>query len=85
MGGMILTLTHPDYSGTQPHLSTYGEFLKRLDGVESAWRALPSEVALWWRQRFQTHLTIKNGVPLLTGPGSARAAIRRVSEEALAK
>jgi hypothetical protein len=85
MGGMILTLTHPDYSGTQPHLSTYGEFLKRLDGVEGAWRALPSEVASWWRQRFQTHLTIKDGVPLLTGPGSARAAIRRVSEEALAK
>lgn len=85
MGGMILTLTHPDYSGTQPHLSTYGEFLKRLDSVEDAWRALPSEVALWWRQRFRTHLSIKDGVPLLTGPASARAAIRRVSEEALAK
>jgi len=85
MGGMILTLTHPDYSGTQPHLSTYGELLKRLNDYECAWRALPSEVALWWRQRSQTHLTIKEGVPLLTGPGSDRAGIRRLSEEALAK
>ena len=85
MGGMILTLTHPDYSGTQPHLSTYGELLKRLNDLERAWRALPSEVALWWRQRSQTHLTIKDGVPLLTGPGSDRAAVRRLSEEALAK
>jgi hypothetical protein len=85
MGGMILTLTHPDYSGTAPHLATYGELLKRLKEVEYAWRALPSEVALWWRQRSQTVLTIKDGVPLLTGPGSDRAAIRRVSEEALAK
>lgn len=85
MGGMILTLTHPDYSGTQPHLSRYGELLKRLNDLECAWRALPSEVALWWRQRSQTHLTIKDGVPLLTGPGSDRAAIRRLSEEALAK
>jgi peptidoglycan/xylan/chitin deacetylase (PgdA/CDA1 family) len=79
MGGMILTLTHPDYSGTQPHLSTYGELLKRLNDLECSWRALPSEVALWWRQRSQTHLTIKHGVPLLTGPGSDRAAIRRLS------
>jgi peptidoglycan/xylan/chitin deacetylase (PgdA/CDA1 family) len=85
MGGMILTLTHPDYSGTQPHLSTYGELLKRLKDLECSWRALPSEVALWWRQRSQTHLTIKDGVPLLTGPGSDRVTIRRLSEELLAK
>jgi peptidoglycan/xylan/chitin deacetylase (PgdA/CDA1 family) len=85
MGGMILTLTHPDYSGTQPHLATYGELLKRLNDLECSWRALPSEVALWWRQRSQTHLTIKDGVPLLTGPGSDRAEIRRLSEEALVK
>jgi len=85
IGGMILTLTHPDYSGTPPYLSKYGELLKRLTDLECAWRALPSEVALWWRQRSQTHLTIKEAVPLLTGPGSDRAVIRRVSEEALAK
>jgi peptidoglycan/xylan/chitin deacetylase (PgdA/CDA1 family) len=85
MGGMILTLTHPDYSGTQPHLSTYGELLKRLNDLEYSWRALPSEVALWWRQRAQTHLTIRDGLPLLTGPGSDRAAVRRLSEEALAR
>ena len=42
IGGMILTLTHPDYSGTEPHLSAYGELLKRLKDVEGAWRAPPS-------------------------------------------
>jgi peptidoglycan/xylan/chitin deacetylase (PgdA/CDA1 family) len=85
MGGMILTLTHPDYSGMEPHLSAYGELLKRLNDVECAWRELPSEVALWWRQRAQTSLTINDGVPVLTGPGSDRATVRLISDEALAK
>ena len=60
LGGMILTLTHPDYSGDDEHLSTYEELLKVLSDFD-AWRALPQEVAQWWRERAGLKLTIREG------------------------
>jgi peptidoglycan/xylan/chitin deacetylase (PgdA/CDA1 family) len=84
MGGMILTLTHPDYSGDPPHLSAYEELLKRLNDIADAWKALPSEVAHWWRQRARLRLRTDDGVPRIVGAGSERAAARLLSEEALA-
>ena len=84
LGGMILTLTHPDYSGEEPHLSAYEELLKRLSDIEGGWRALPSEVATWWRERARMRLSIKDSTPVVEGPGSQRAVIRRLSEEPMA-
>ena len=84
LGGMILTLTHPDYSGVEPYLSAYEELLKRLNDLQHAWRALPSEVAAWWRRRAAMRLSIADGAPLVTGTGSERAVVRRLSEEPLA-
>jgi len=55
---MILTLTHPDYCGTGHYLAQYEALLKRLAEYD-AWRALPSEVAQWWRQRDQMSLSIE--------------------------
>ncbi len=85
MGGMILTLTHPDYSGAPPYLSKYEELLKRLKDMEGAWHALPSEVATWWRQRSQMTLAIQKGIPTVQGLARERAVIRQLSDEPLAK
>jgi peptidoglycan/xylan/chitin deacetylase (PgdA/CDA1 family) len=84
-GGMILTLVHPDYCGAGVHLSTYEELLKNFADLEGAWRALPSEVAQWWRQRSGMHLRVEGDKPLISGAGAERAAARRLSEEPLAK
>jgi peptidoglycan/xylan/chitin deacetylase (PgdA/CDA1 family) len=83
LGGMILALTHPDYSGADEHLSTYEELLKVLSDFD-AWRALPLEVAQWWRERASLKLTIREGKPLIEGLAARRASARRVSEESFA-
>jgi len=83
LGGMILTLTHPDYCGDGAYLEAYRELLKRLGEIELAWRALPSEAAAWWKQRTQLQLHVENNRPLITGPGAARATAVRLSDQPL--
>jgi peptidoglycan/xylan/chitin deacetylase (PgdA/CDA1 family) len=83
LGGMILPLTHPDYSGDDENLPAYEELLKVLSDFD-AWRALPREVARWWRERAQMKLTIKEGKPFIEGLAGKRAVARRVSEESFA-
>jgi hypothetical protein len=84
IGGMILTLTHPDYCGDGVYLEAYRELLKHLAGIEAAWHALPSEVARWWKQRTQLRLQVENGRPSITGVGAACATALRLSEQPLA-
>ncbi|HXN87327.1 MAG TPA: hypothetical protein VN867_14730 [Candidatus Binataceae bacterium] len=84
LGGMILTLVHPDYSGDKTNLRAYEELLKILAEFDNAWRALPAEVAQWWRERAQMKLIIKDGMPCIEGDGARRASARRVSEESFA-
>jgi hypothetical protein len=84
IGGLILTLTHPDYCGEGVYLQAYVELLKQLAEINSAWRALPFEVAGWWRQRAQLRLHVENGRPIISGPGAARASALRLSEQPLA-
>ncbi len=86
VGGMILTLTHPDYTGDGRYLAAYEELLRMLADLPSAWRALPSEVAGWWRERSELQLRIEDGgQPTLHGRGLRRAAVRRLSEHPLAR
>jgi hypothetical protein len=84
LGGMILALTHPDYMGKGRYLAEYEELIRRLSSIENVWRALPSEIASWWRQRAQSELVIENGSPRIIGPASDRAVAVRLSEEPLA-
>jgi peptidoglycan/xylan/chitin deacetylase (PgdA/CDA1 family) len=51
--GMIVSLTHPDrgYLGDPEKRSLYGEFLDAMAERPGLWRALPREVAGWWRSR----------------------------------
>lgn len=83
--GMILSLTHPDYCGSQPYLSEYEALLKHLGSLPSAWRALPSEVADWWRRRAVMTLTIENGAPAISGSDTTGAIARPLSSEPLAR
>ena len=55
-GGMALLDTHPDYLFNDPAPQAYREFLAEFAQDETAWRALPAEVADWWRRRAQTRL-----------------------------
>lgn len=81
-GGMILTLTHPDYSGSGTNLECYKELLSYLADI-AAWRALPSEVAAWWRRRSLTELAIgADNRPFVAG-SSNDAVARLVSSEPL--
>lgn len=85
MGAMVLALTHPDYCAVQPYLQDYEELLELLSAIPSAWRALPGEVAAWWRRRSQLSLSIEGDHPTISGPDAAGARPRRLSEEPLAK
>jgi peptidoglycan/xylan/chitin deacetylase (PgdA/CDA1 family) len=82
-GGMILSLTHPDYIGAGEHLQRYEELLKRLCDLPESWRALPSEVARWWRRRSQMNLFIRNGRPVIAGGDIDGAAAKWLSSEPL--
>jgi peptidoglycan/xylan/chitin deacetylase (PgdA/CDA1 family) len=82
-GGMILTLTHPDYLGKGGGLRAYTELLKRLADLPSAWRALPSEVSSWCRRRAAMHLQLRAGRPEIAGPQTHGAVARRLCTETL--
>jgi 2-polyprenyl-3-methyl-5-hydroxy-6-metoxy-1,4-benzoquinol methylase/peptidoglycan/xylan/chitin deacetylase (PgdA/CDA1 family) len=84
LGGMILTITHPDYIGTGLLLNKYEDLLKRLNDFRSVWRALPYQVANWWRERSAMTLRVDDDVPHISGKGFERAVPRRLSSEPLA-
>jgi hypothetical protein len=82
-GGMLLVVTHPDYIWNAKYRSAYEELLKRLSELRSAWRALPGEVAAWWRRRARLKLVMGGGRPEIVGDELASARVRRVSDEPL--
>jgi peptidoglycan/xylan/chitin deacetylase (PgdA/CDA1 family) len=51
--GLIQCLSHPDrgYLGDPANRALYEEFLDALVGRERLWKALPRDVAAWWRLR----------------------------------
>ena len=92
LGGMILTLVHPDYCGSGHNLNEYETLIKELSEFQSAWRALPSEVSSWWRRRDQMKLTIaatrrrsKDRVPSARSRGCSPASRWRVEVNAVAR
>ncbi|HKD68587.1 MAG TPA: hypothetical protein VKB84_17215 [Candidatus Binataceae bacterium] len=84
LGGMILTLIHPDYSGEGIYFEAYEKLLEYLAGIENAWHALPSQVAQWWRQRADAQLNLINGQPVVSSR-CCEIAARRLSQEPLAR
>ena len=51
--GLIQCVSHPDpgYLGDADKRAVYAEFLRGLADRSHLWRALPREVASWWRRR----------------------------------
>jgi hypothetical protein len=79
---MALLDTHPDYLCEEPAGSAYRAFLAAFAGDETAWRALPGDVAQWWRRRASTCIE-KNGDGWhIVGPASGDAAIAFVGAHA---
>ncbi len=83
LGGMILTLIHPDYCGDGIYFQAYERLLAYLCGIEDAWHALPSQVARWWRRRAYAQLHLVEGEPRIVDRHAAATA-RLLSQEPLA-
>jgi len=51
--GLVQCLTHPDpgYLGESRNEAVYAELLQHLEERPGLWKALPREVAAWWRLR----------------------------------
>jgi peptidoglycan/xylan/chitin deacetylase (PgdA/CDA1 family) len=51
--GLIQCVSHPDpgYLGDARKRAVYAEFLRGLADASGLWRALPRDVAAWWRRR----------------------------------
>jgi hypothetical protein len=62
--GLIECLTHPDrgYLGNARNRAMYAEFLGAMAERHSLWKALPRDVAAWWRSRDAGEGKIEHGV-----------------------
>jgi hypothetical protein len=51
--GLVQCVTHPDrgYLAEPDKRAVYAEFLRGLAERQRLWRALPVEIARWWRRR----------------------------------
>jgi peptidoglycan/xylan/chitin deacetylase (PgdA/CDA1 family) len=74
-GGLINPIVHPDYLDTPARLRMYEEFLEYLATQEDGWRALPREVASWWRTRAALRLVENGDRAHIAGEGAERARI----------
>jgi hypothetical protein len=73
--GMALLITHPDYMHGDL-LHAYRRFLGRYASDETCWRALPSEVAAWWRRRAASRLELdEEGTWQVVGPAADEARV----------
>ena len=68
--GMALLNSHPDYLRHARYWSVYEAFLQEMRARDGCWRALPREVARWWRRRTE-------GEPAAALPGGREARLCR--------
>jgi hypothetical protein len=74
-GGMALVLTHPDYAHDQRLADGYRLLLDTFAGDDTAWHALPREVAAWWRRRAASAIRADGDGWSIDGPASDTAQI----------
>jgi hypothetical protein len=75
-GGMALLITHPDYVEAGPVEDAYRQLLTHFADDPGVWRALPAEVARWWRRRADSHLEPDGASWRVRGPAALEASIR---------
>jgi hypothetical protein len=74
-GGMVLVLTHPDYAHDQRLADGYTALLDTFADDDTAWRALPREVAAWWRTRAVSTIRGHGGGWRIDGPASGAGQV----------
>ena len=73
--GMVLLVTHPDYAGDRRVADGYRKLLDMFCGDDTAWHALPREVAGWWRDRAASTVRHHDGRWSVEGPASPRGQV----------
>lgn len=74
--GMALLVTHPDYARDQRVTDSYTTLLDAFSDDETAWHALPCEVAAWWRHRDASTIRSDGHAWRVDGPAAGRAVVR---------
>jgi len=74
-GGMVLVLTHPDYARDKRLADGYQLLLDQFADDGTAWRALPREVAAWWRGRAASTISGNGETWTIDGPASGTGRI----------
>jgi peptidoglycan/xylan/chitin deacetylase (PgdA/CDA1 family) len=74
-GGMAQILTHPDYLIDPRMMDRYRRLLERFAADDTAWKALPREVAGWWRRRRASTIVPAGDGWSVAGPGAGEAAV----------
>ncbi len=75
-GGLGLIITHPDYLHLGPIVPAYRQLLEHVAEDPGVWRALPAEVAAWWRRRAASVLEPDGTGWRVAGPAAGEAAVR---------
>jgi len=76
--GLVSFIVHPDYIIEHNAQAVYEDLLQyasELCEQRNVWRALPSQVNAWWRQRDQMTLVRENDGWTIEGEGSERATV----------
>ena len=74
-GGLALLITHPDYMLGSERLAAYDRFLKEFRRDEEMWRALPRDLAAWWRERAASRIERNANGWRIAGPAVHRGDI----------
>ena len=74
--GMVLMLTHPDYAHDRRIVDGYRQLLGEFAGDDTAWRALPRDVATWWRNRAVSRICDSESGWRIVGPAAADGRVR---------
>ena len=80
-GGMALLITHPDYMFEARRLDAYERFIARFAPDESAWTALPRDVAAWWRRRAASSVVRDGGGWAIAGPAARDGRVEVVGAD----
>ena len=74
--GMVLVLTHPDYADDPRVADGYRRLLDEFQGDDTAWHALPRDVATWWRNRAASKICNGESGWQIMGPAAADGRVR---------
>jgi hypothetical protein len=75
-GGMALVLAHPDYAHDPRLAGAWARLLDEFRDDDTAWQALPREVADWWRRRASSAIRPDGTGWRVEGPAASDGTVR---------